>query len=96
LQLLEKHLVLLIQKISDWVFGFQFLNCLLFLPQHCILGRIFFYDAVKEKRLQIKEVRSHGLKQKSKSITSFSSGNSFINKDAEEMEEEKILSFMQN
>lgn len=50
-----------------------------------------FQDAVKEKRLQIKEVMSHGLKQKSKSITSFSSGNNFMNKDAEEMEEEKII-----
>lgn len=49
-----------------------------------------FQDAVKEKKLQIKEVRSHGLKQKSKSITSFSSGSSFIDKDYDEAEEEKI------
>lgn len=51
-----------------------------------------FQDAVKEKKLQIKEVRSHGLKHKSKSITSFSSGNNFSNqKDPDELEEEKIL-----
>lgn len=49
-----------------------------------------FQDAIKEKKLQIKEVKSHGLKQKSKSITSFSSGNNFINKDYDEMEEDKI------
>ncbi|KAF5049501.1 hypothetical protein DSECCO2_439050 [anaerobic digester metagenome] len=51
-----------------------------------------FQDAVKEKKLQIKEVRSHGIKHKSKSITSFSSGNNFSNqKDYDELEEEKIL-----
>lgn len=51
-----------------------------------------FKDAIKEKRLQIKEVKSHGLKQKSKSITSFSSGNNFSNqKDHDELEEEKIM-----
>lgn len=49
-----------------------------------------FKDAVKEKRLQIKEVKSHGLKQRSKSITSFSPGNNFNDKDCEELEEEKI------
>lgn len=49
-----------------------------------------FKDAVKEKKLQIKEVKSHGLKQKSKSITTFSAGNNFHNKDYEELEEEKI------
>lgn len=51
-----------------------------------------FQDAVKEKKLQIKEVRSHGIKHKSKSITSFSSGNNFSSqKDPDELEEEKIL-----
>lgn len=49
-----------------------------------------FQDAIKEKKLQIKEVKSHGLKQKSKSITSYSSGNSFIDRDYDEAEEEKI------
>lgn len=50
-----------------------------------------FQDAIKEKKLQIKEVKSHGLKQKSKSITTFSAGNNFSNKDHEELEEEKII-----
>lgn len=50
-----------------------------------------FKEAIKEKRTQIKEIRSHGLKQRSKSITSFSAGNNFDNKYPEELEEEKII-----
>lgn len=49
-----------------------------------------FQEAIKEKRKQIKEIKSYGLKQKSKSITSFTSGNNFASSDREEMEEEKI------
>ncbi len=49
-----------------------------------------FNEAVKEKRIQIKEIKSHGIKEKSKSITSFTSGSSFVSMDAQEAEEEKI------
>ena len=50
-----------------------------------------FKDAVKDKQLQIKEIKSHGLKQRSKSITSFSAGSGYYeNKDYDTAEAEKI------
>lgn len=50
-----------------------------------------FKDAIKDKQLQIKEIKSHGLKQRSKSITSFSTGNGYYDaKDYEIAEAEKI------
>jgi len=49
-----------------------------------------FNDAIKEKKLQVKEVKVYGIKEKSKSITSFSSGNSFTIKDEDEKIEDKI------
>ncbi len=49
-----------------------------------------FQEAITEKKLQIKEVKSYGLKQRSQSITSFSSGSNFNHKDYEELKEEKI------
>lgn len=49
-----------------------------------------FKDAIKEKRKQIKEVKSYGTKEKSKSITSFSSGGSFDIKDEDEKIEDKV------
>jgi len=50
-----------------------------------------FQDAIKEKRKQIKEVKSYGTKEKSKSITFYSTANSFSDtKDEEERIEEKI------
>lgn len=49
-----------------------------------------FKDAIKEKRKQIKEVKSYGTKEKSKSITSFTSGGSFTSKDEDEKIEDKV------
>lgn len=50
-----------------------------------------FQDAINEKRKQIKEVKSFGTKEKSKSITFYSTANSFtVAKDEEEKIEEKI------
>lgn len=50
-----------------------------------------FKDAVKDKQLQIKEIKSHGLKQRSKSITSFSAGSGYFDdKDYDTAEAEKI------
>ena len=49
-----------------------------------------FNDAIKEKKLQVKEVKVYGIKGKSKSITSFSSGNSFTIKDEDEKIDDKV------
>jgi len=49
-----------------------------------------FNDAIKEKKLQVKEVKAYGIKGKSKSITSFSSGNSFTIKDEDEKIDDKV------
>lgn len=50
-----------------------------------------FKEAVKDKQLQIKEIKSHGLKQRSKSITSFSAGSGYFDdKDCETAQAEKI------
>jgi len=50
-----------------------------------------FQDAISEKRKQIKEVETFGTKEKSKSITFYSTANSFSSlKDEEERVEEKI------
>lgn len=50
-----------------------------------------FQDAISEKRKQIKEVKAFGTKGKSKSITFYSTANSFSSvKDEEERVEEKI------
>lgn len=50
-----------------------------------------FQDAISEKRKQIKEVETFGTKGKSKSITFYSTANSFSSvKDEEERVEEKI------
>ncbi len=50
-----------------------------------------FQEAIKEKQKQIKEVKSFGTKEKSKSITFYTTANSFSSvKDEEERIEEKI------
>lgn len=49
-----------------------------------------FKEAIKDKQEQIKNIKKMGVNKKSKSITTYSSGNYFDNKSEEEKSEDKI------